>query len=90
MKAAVIACLLACHAASAATVARTPHQMAQELERHRCSDTLPFPLPSAAVSAEWGDADFERWEVAVWSRYCQRRAQSHACRCAVLRGGGNY
>ncbi len=73
MRSLLFALLSLASIASAAPVCREP-------------STLPFPLPSDEVSADWGDAEFEEWEAAQWARYCGKRATSRECVCAKARG----
>lgn len=56
----------------------------------RCPDAMPFSTPSETLSAEWGDLEWELWAESAWDAYCTDRADSLACRCADVFGGGPY
>ena len=60
---------------SAATAAAAP--TANECAAIR----LPFALPSAASSSDWGDAEFVAWLDGAAARYCKARPGSVWCAC---------
>ncbi len=48
-----------------------------------CPATLPFPLPSAEMSADWGDADYLWWLEMQTEAHCAAVGESAAsCQCA--------
>ena len=42
---------------------------------------LPFALPTAASSSDWGDAEFVAWLDGAAARYCKARPGSAWCAC---------
>lgn len=48
-----------------------------------CPDSLPFPLPSAKVSANWGDIDYTQWANAEWEKYCNPQHKSPLLAAAI-------
>jgi len=72
------------------TLALLSAGVAQAAER---CERLPFPLPSAKVSAEWGDQEFEQWADERWEAFCEpkhksaklaamlRKTHAKACEC---------
>jgi len=48
-----------------------------------CPSTLPFPMPSAEMSADWGDADYLWWLDIQTDAHCATVGESAAsCQCA--------
>lgn len=81
----LIALSLAALSLSASTMDARAPRIDREWVAAICDgDGLPFALPSAAVTEDWADSEFETWADREWSAYCGKASTVEAravCAC---------